>query len=69
MIVKFFANGNTLVTGDKLQHPHLQKAWIALYIEFLASQGHDPEDAVFWMPDNSSARVFRTDSGYNWEVI
>lgn len=69
MEVIFFANGNTACLDDKGQVPILQKSWMQLYLEFLETQGVNPEDIKFKFPNGSVANVIRVKDGWNWEFI
>ena len=66
MKVIFFANGNTACLDDYGQVPVLQKSWMQLYIEFLETQGVNPEDIIFQFPNGGVAKAIRIEDGWNW---
>lgn len=66
--VLFFKNGNTAALNGE-QMTELQRPWILLYVEFLVSKGIDPTGIAFRLPDGkTTARVFNTSEGFNWEI-
>ena len=68
-IVMFFGNGATAVFIDEEQVPELQQPWLIKFVEFLEEQGHDPMAFKYTLPNGSNAKLFRTESGWNWEII
>lgn len=68
--VMFFLNGNTAVFDlAGRQIPELQESWVVLFLKFLESQGHNPLDFSFTLPDGRQAKPFRTsDNSWNWEI-
>lgn len=69
MEVIFFANGNTACLGETGQVPILQKSWMKLYLEFLETQGVNPEDITFKFPNGGVAKAIRIEGGWNWEFV
>jgi hypothetical protein len=67
----FFASGNTAVCGsDGEQIPELQAAWLLTAIENMRSRGGEIDDETkICLPGGGQARLFKTDSGWNWRVI
>jgi hypothetical protein len=64
--VFFFQNGNVAVTDDRgRQVSAAQKSVIETMCEKLVSLGYDPTTFDF-MVGNGTARVFKTESGWNW---
>jgi hypothetical protein len=68
-IVLFFGNGATAVFIDEKQVPELQHPWLVKFVEFLEEQGQDPTTFEYTFPNGKNAKVFRTESGWNWEII
>lgn len=67
--VYFFPNGNVTVCGqDGRQIFELEKSYVELFCEFLESKGYKPEDAIFNLPSGEEAEIFKTMSGWNWEI-
>lgn len=65
----FFGNGNTAFCDDRGQQvPELQESWLLLYAKFLEERGVDPLKVVFNLPGGGRARLFRTESGFNWQM-
>ena len=67
--VLFFGNGNTAFLTKTQQIPSLQKPWLLLYVEFLVSKGIDVLPIRFMLPGGTEAKLFKTEDGYNWEII
>lgn len=69
MKVIFYANGNTGCFDGENQVPILQKSYMQLYLEFLETQGVNPEDIIFQLPNGEEARAIRIEGGWNWSFI
>jgi hypothetical protein len=63
----FFPNGNTAVLRNGEQQPDLQRPWLVLFAEFLASRGEDPTKFRCLLPNGGTAKMIRTKSGWTWE--
>lgn len=63
--VYMFGNGNTAVCKNGEQVPDLQRSWLILFVEFLASMGEDPTSFTYELPD-CTAEVFPIEGGFNW---
>lgn len=64
-----FANGNTGVFKDGEQVPELQESWLIKFVEFLEASGIEPDKCEIHMPTGGIARLFKTEDGYNWEIM
>lgn len=69
MKVILFPNGHVAVFDERGdQVPEAQRPWLLDVANRLASLGYDPTLASYLLPDGRTARVFTTESGFNWEV-
>lgn len=66
--VTFFSNGNTMAFEGEQQVPELQESWIRLYAEMAEARGYDPTNFEFRLPNGRSARVFKTEAGFTWQI-
>jgi hypothetical protein len=64
----FFSNGGTAVFIDEEQVPELQQPWLVKFVDFLEEQGQDPTTFKYRLPNGNNAKVFRTESGWSWEI-
>jgi hypothetical protein len=68
-IVMFLGNGGTAVFIDDEQVAELQQPWLVKFVEFLDEQGQDPTTFKYTLSDGNNAKVFRTEFGWQWEII
>ena len=47
----------------------LQRSWLLLYVEFLITQGIEPEGLKVELPSGNEVKIFKIDGGYNWEIL
>lgn len=68
--VVMFPNGNTFVGGPNgAQLEKFQKSWFILYLNYLQSEGINPEQCTFLMPNGKTAFVTKLkEGGFNWKL-
>jgi hypothetical protein len=67
--VIFFPNGNTGCFENGQQVPEIQRTpWLTLYLEWLVSQGEDPGNYTFELPNGMIAIPVRVGSNWNWDI-
>lgn len=67
--ILFFGNGITAAFDeDGAQISTLQEPWLGKYLEFLEASGEDVTTFEFTMPNGYTAKPYRTESGWNWQI-
>ncbi len=67
MKVTFFDNGMNMAFENGEQVSVAQKSWLIVYAEYLESQGIDPAEQEYEMPNGQAVKLFKTEDGFNWQ--